>query len=111
MKRGGLTDGSRGGDRKSKSPPLRLRSGQALSQKTRQEGHPTVLVMPTRSKAWATRPVAEITDRRNSFAAIHTKPLRSVLLRVPDLQYDLAGLVWCARKHALRLARLRKRQD
>lgn len=37
----------------------------------------------------------------------------SVLLlrRVPDLQYDLAGLVWCARKHALRLARLRKWQD
>ncbi len=32
-------------------------------------------------------------------------------LRVPDLQYDLAGLVWCAGKHALRLARLRKRQD
>jgi len=30
---------------------------------------------------------------------------------LPDLQYDLAGLVWCARKHALRLARLRKRQD
>ena len=29
----------------------------------------------------------------------------------PNLQYDLARLVWCARKHALRLARLRKRQD
>ena len=36
---------------------------------------------------------------------------RSVLLRVPDLQDDLAGLVGCARKHVLRLARLRKRQD
>ena len=48
---------------------------------------------------------------RSSFAAIHTKPRRSVLLRVPDLQYDLAGLVGCARKHALRLARFRKRQD
>ena len=31
--------------------------------------------------------------------------------RLPDLQYDLAGLVWCARKHALRLSRLRKWQD
>jgi len=41
----------------------------------------------------------------------NTEPRRSVLLRVPDLQYDLAGLVWCARKHALRLARLRKRED
>ena len=28
-----------------------------------------------------------------------------------DLQDDLAGLVRCARKHALRPARLRKRQD
>ena len=35
----------------------------------------------------------------------------SVLPGLSDLQYDLAGLVWCARKHALRLARLRKRQD
>ena len=35
----------------------------------------------------------------------------SGLLRVPDLEDDLAGLVWCARKHALRLACLRKRQD
>jgi hypothetical protein len=34
-----------------------------------------------------------------------------LLLRVSDLQYDLAGLVWCARKHALRMACLRKRQD
>ena len=33
-----------------------------------------------------------------------------LLLRVSDLQYDLAGLVWCARKHALRMACLRKRQ-
>jgi hypothetical protein len=31
------TGGSRGRDGKSKAPPLRLRSGQALSQKTRQE--------------------------------------------------------------------------
>jgi hypothetical protein len=31
---------------------------------------------------------------------------RSVLLRLPDLQDDLAGFVWCARKHVLRLARL-----
>jgi hypothetical protein len=35
---------------------------------------------------------------------------RSVLLQLPDLQDDLAGLVGCARKHFLRLARLRKRQ-
>jgi len=36
---------------------------------------------------------------------------RSVLLRVPDLEDDLAGLVGCARQHGLRLARLGKRQD
>ena len=29
----------------------------------------------------------------------------------PDLEDDLAGLVGCARKHGLRLARLRKRQE
>ena len=34
-----------------------------------------------------------------------------LLLRVSDLQYDLAGIVWYACKHPLRLARLRKRQD
>ncbi len=50
-------------------------------------------------------------DLQSRLAAIHPKPRRSVLLRVPDLQYDLSGLVWCARKHALRQARLRKRQD
>jgi len=38
--------------------------------------------------------------------------LRSwVLLRVPDPEDDLAGLVGCARQHGLRLARLGKRQD
>ena len=36
---------------------------------------------------------------------------RAALLRVPDLKNYLAGLVRCARKHILRLARLRKRQD
>jgi hypothetical protein len=30
----------------------------------------------------------------------------SGLLRVPYLEDDLAGLVWCAGKHVLRLARL-----
>jgi len=50
-------------------------------------------------------------DLQSSFAAIHPKPRRSVMLLIPDLHYDLAGLVGCARKHALRLARLRKRQD
>jgi|GEM_PF-5290451 len=44
-------------------------------------------------------------------AAIHAKPRKQPLPRLPDLKYDLAGLVWGARKHALRLARLRKRQD
>ncbi len=48
---------------------------------------------------------------RSSFAAIHTKARSQVPLRVPDLQYDLAGFVGCARKHALRLTRLRKQQD
>jgi hypothetical protein len=31
---------------------------------------------------------------------------RSALLRVPDLEDDLAGLVGCASKHGLCLARL-----
>jgi hypothetical protein len=35
----------------------------------------------------------------------------SALLWAPDLEHDLAGLVGCARKHGLRLASLRKRQD
>jgi len=38
-------------------------------------------------------------------------PRKSALLRVADLQDDLAGLVGCARKYGLRLARLRKRQQ
>jgi hypothetical protein len=36
---------------------------------------------------------------------------RPALLRESDFKDDLAGLVGCARKHVLRLARLRKRQD
>lgn|SRR5579871_2214857 len=34
-----------------------------------------------------------------------------VSLRGPDLQHDLAGLMGCAREHALCLTGLRKRQD
>src|SRR5882724_3288342 len=35
-------------------PPLRLRPGQALRKKREGTRQPTVLVMPARSKAWAT---------------------------------------------------------
>jgi len=36
---------------------------------------------------------------------------RPVLLQVPDLEDDFAGLVGCACQHGLRLARLGKWQD
>ena len=59
------------------------------------------------------RPAGSLTDGLAHFVlgGIQTSLRRSALLRVPDLQDDLAGHVWCARKHGLRLARLQERQD
>jgi hypothetical protein len=52
-----------------------------------------------------------ITSYKPVLGELQALPRKSALLRVPDLQDDLAGLVGCARKHGLRLARLRKRQE
>jgi len=43
------------------------------SQRTRRTGHPSVLVMPTRSKAWATRPQMEtyVRARRRVFRKVY----------------------------------------
>jgi len=49
--------------------------------------------------------------QNSASSGLQTFLRRSVLLRVPDLQDDLAVLVGYARKHPLRLARLRERQD
>jgi hypothetical protein len=49
--------------------------------------------------------------QRSVQGRLQTLLRRSAGLWLPDFEDDLAGLVRCARKHGLRLASLRKRQD